>query len=1602
MKNNKRNGLTEKNMTKIEALKRFTASLQLKNKSRQLLSLFFIYALVFVPLMTIESAMPKAFGQLPDPCDPTANRIFQNCSLGGGSVEAALTNQAIDDVINFYDLPATDRTRVMGHARNEVRSMLYLRLIELIKKPNRTPEEQSALDAFTARIKARRVLAAQKARDEYLRWQSGPCYRSQQNPGYQPPAPYSYNAGPACGTGYSVYFTGGPNVPSFEEFQQFGAAIAYQDLFTPAAQDVSKETTTGVIVGVGAAAAIVGTAIAAGIGSTLSFATLSAIVPYAGVTIVTLVGSGGIGSLPVAVAPAAGASGSVGASLAAGPAAIILIAVTFAVVQGINVAAISALPGKLQQAIIDAQNQTINLSDLLTTDVGNQEIYGAFLLATMPDFPATDIPAPVSTDREFQLRQQTGNTTTYNSSIGYVDWDGVCHSARLSGAWFIDTKNGVEKQRLSIQFRDWNGQRRIASRNGGQFIITNPANLNETQLTDEILYRDCGSVNRGAKIKFEVLYLLTRRAIRVNCSSITINPDPGTDYDLGAVYAPAALPANLTATVNNAASSTVNNVTVRNLSIDQNYRITANIAYQAATAPATATFTLKVRDSFGQESSENLTVKKSAIVDNLAPPLPNGAVGAAYSAQLTDGNVLTTCSPATISITGGALPTGTNLEFSNFGVPRISGTPLSGGLYRFEVTKSYANGENLRRNYSIFISSELAVLPEGATSWWRAETNAEDFYGLHHGIKVGSVKHDGGKVNQAFKFDGTNGYISLPDDTFSPSLDFTFETWFKTETAGVILGQQRAVAPYNAPQFGATPAIYVDQNGKLRVQMFASQSGQFVTSETRVDDNGFHHVAVSYDRTSQTRTVYLDGENIGSQNLGQFASSNYKYQFGTGYVNDGFVGGLTGWINFNGLIDEPTLYNRVLSSAQIAEIFKSGDAGKMSVSVFTTPAQTRNTSTGSITITARGGTPALNYSIDGGATFQNTNSFIGLAPGTYTVVVKDGANRTITRTATVVNPPPTLNLTTSTISPTCNGAQNGEIVIFPTGGTGDLEYSILNGANVQSSNIFSGINGATYTPWVRDINSGTVYAGAPVTLSQPSAFTVSPSNFVNAALNVPYSRTFTISGGTPPFVVTAGGANFNNGYQLPTGLTATADGNSITISGTPQEVGTFPILFAIRDQNTCYEGRNFPLIITAAASYGISGRVTNGGQGLANVTVSYSGASNGSTTTDASGNYSLNSLAGGGGYTITATLTNATFAQPSILFNNLSANFTDVNFATAPTTYEGDIAGRPIGDGAINVLDLVTLGRIINNLDAQPAIGAEWQRADIAPRSTLGNGVIDTNDLTQMRNYIVGNNIRLRSGGAIAPANFSESTTKESLVNSIIETKNQDISSFGSSATISAGTVGLSNNIFVPITLTSTGNVSAVQFTINYDTTKLFLSTIQSSAGLPPNTTIITNDDIPGRINVLVYLPQDGSAVFPNGNVQLMRLRFSATPNATGIGVVSFSDTPVERIAADPQAAAVSLAGTSGGVVFTPTAASVTLSGQVKDGSRGLPNSIVRLTDQNGEIRTVRTGSFGYYSFTEVDAGETYVISAVSKGYSFNSQVVNVTENISNLDFIAQ
>lgn len=84
---------------------------------------------------------------------------------------------------------------------------------------------------------------------------------------------------------------------------------------------------------------------------------------------------------------------------------------------------------------------------------------------------------------------------------------------------------------------------------------------------------------------------------------------------------------------------------------------------------------------------------------------------------------------------------------------------------------------------------------------------------------------------------------------------------------------------------------------------------------------------------------------------------------------------------------------------------------------------------------------------------------------------------------------------------------------------------------------------------------------------------------------------------------------------------------------------------------------------------------------------------------------------------------------------------------------------------------------------------------------------------------------------------------------------------------------------------------------------------------------------------------------------------------------------------------------------LSPTAAQVSISGNLRIESRGISNARIMMTNQTGETVSVRTNQFGYFHFSTVNAGETYVLTVSSKYGSFYPLIINVQENITNLQF---
>ncbi len=151
-------------------------------------------------------------------------------------------------------------------------------------------------------------------------------------------------------------------------------------------------------------------------------------------------------------------------------------------------------------------------------------------------------------------------------------------------------------------------------------------------------------------------------------------------------------------------------------------------------------------------------------------------------------------------------------------------------------------------------------------------------------------------------------------------------------------------------------------------------------------------------------------------------------------------------------------------------------------------------SDGSITITASGGTPPLQYSNNNGATFQAGNVFNGLPAGTYDMVVEDANGcQATTQVVLTDTPGPTID-NTIIVDVSCNGGNDGSITITASGGTTPLQYSNDNGATFQASNTFNGLTAGTYDLVVEDANG--CQATLQVQVNEPTAlaFNTTPTD----------------------------------------------------------------------------------------------------------------------------------------------------------------------------------------------------------------------------------------------------------------------------------------------------------------------------------------------------------------------------------------------------------------------------------------------------------------------------------------------------------------------------
>ncbi len=177
----------------------------------------------------------------------------------------------------------------------------------------------------------------------------------------------------------------------------------------------------------------------------------------------------------------------------------------------------------------------------------------------------------------------------------------------------------------------------------------------------------------------------------------------------------------------------------------------------------------------------------------------------------------------------------------------------------------------------------------------------------------------------------------------------------------------------------------------------------------------------------------------------------------------------------------------------------------------------------------------LEFSNNNGGSYQGSNVFNNLAPGSYDVMIRYQQGSFIcttpASTETVGTPSNITGTANPDFIPSCLNENGGQITISGvSGGTGPYDYSI--GAGFSPTTVFTNLGVGTYTPQIRDAN-GCVETLAPIifnALNKPTDmdFTISSIDCLTSTASV----TVAVTGGTGPYtyeIIAPAGSAINNG-----------------------------------------------------------------------------------------------------------------------------------------------------------------------------------------------------------------------------------------------------------------------------------------------------------------------------------------------------------------------------------------------------------------------------------------------------------------------------------------
>jgi hypothetical protein len=679
----------------------------------------------------------------------------------------------------------------------------------------------------------------------------------------------------------------------------------------------------------------------------------------------------------------------------------------------------------------------------------------------------------------------------------------------------------------------------------------------------------------------------------------------------------------------------------------------AGVLSGAPTQTGSFPITVTATDSNACTGSKTYTIVIACPSITVGPStIPSGTAGVAYTSTTftQSGGV----GSVTFSETG-ALPSGMTLSSAGL----LSGTPTKTGSFPFTVTATDANGCTGSHAYTLVINCPTITVSPSTIPAGTAGTAYTTAFGSTGG--VGAVTFSvSGTLPSGLIFAG-NVLTGTPLQTGSFPISITATdsnscTGSQSYTLVIVcpaitvspstLPSGSAGAAYPSTTFtetGGIGTITFTETGVLPTGLSLSsagvlsgtpvQSGTFPITVTATDANGCTGT------TSLTITISCPAISVAPTSIAEgsvgdaYSAVTFTQTGGIGTVTFTETGTLPTGMTFSGGVLSGTPSQSGAFPITVTAADQNGCTGSVTLAIAiscpsvsitvspgTVPSGTVNAPYAGVTFTASGG--AIPYRLieqgvlPAGITFSNgaisgTPTQTGVFPFTVAATDSNGCAGETNYVLAIACTGTTITVSPGTLPSGSAGSAYPDTTFSASGGAGS--YSLVFGGVLPegmtwSNGLLSGTPTQTgtfeFTVGASDSNGCGGSTSYTLTVSCPT-ITVSPASLPAGTAGSLYpSTTFTQSGG-------AGTVTFTENGTLPTGLTFNAA--SATISGTPTQSGSFPIVIKVTDSDGCTGSMNYTVVIacavimvnpttvpngTAGVSYGPANFTQTGGVGI--------------------------------------------------------------------------------------------------------------------------------------------------------------------------------------------------------------------------------------------------------------------------------------------------------------------------------------------------------------------------------------------------------------------